>query len=91
MALWNLTKAGFKVVCFVHDEAIIELDEKRMDLVPHIENLMVASMRQVLPDVLVKVESTAMRRWDKGAKAAFDDDGVMVAWDDPDDEDDDEE
>ena len=88
--MWNLTKVGFKLVDFIHDEAIVELDERKLDLVPHIENIMVESMREIIPDVLVKVESAAMRRWDKGAKAEFDDSGVMVAWDDDEDEDEEE-
>jgi DNA polymerase I-like protein with 3'-5' exonuclease and polymerase domains len=58
IALYNLVRQGFKVVGFVHDEIICEVksDRANEDLVLQ-EKIMVESMRQVCPDVLIGVES----------------------------------
>jgi DNA polymerase-1 len=58
LALYNLDKAGFKVVGFVHDEIITEVPEKLAnEMLVNQEAIMVDSMKVVVPDVDVKVES----------------------------------
>lgn len=76
-ALWSLWMAGARMVNFIHDELLFELPEDRMDLVPLYAGLMEASMAQVTPDVTVRTESTAMRRWDKAAHSEVDEDGML--------------
>ena len=58
LAMYNLDKAGFKVVGFVHDEIICQV--KKVDaeeLLTLQEKIMIESMRVVVPDVAVGVES----------------------------------
>ena len=58
LAMYNLDKAGFKVVGFVHDEIICQV--KKVDaesLLILQEKIMIESMRVVVPDVAVGVES----------------------------------
>ena len=58
LALYNMDKAGFKIVGFVHDEIITEVDVlQESSLLEIQESIMVESMRQVCPDVAVGVES----------------------------------
>ena len=58
LALYNLDKAGFKVVGFVHDEVITEVKRDRAkELLKQQEEIMVNSMLQVVPDVKISVES----------------------------------
>jgi len=58
LALYNLDKQGFKVVGFVHDEIICEVPrESAQSLMEDQERIMIDSMRSVVPDVLVGVES----------------------------------
>jgi DNA polymerase-1 len=58
IALYNLVRQGFEVVGFVHDEIICEVksDRANEDLVLQ-EKIMIESMQQVCPDVLIGVES----------------------------------
>ena len=58
LALYNLDKKGFKVVGFVHDEVICEVPKN--DVVRKMaeqEQIMIESMKTVVPDVKVGVES----------------------------------
>jgi DNA polymerase-1 len=59
IALYYLQTQGHKIVGFVHDEIITEIDRnnalKNMSLQ---ENVMINAMKQVCPDVEIKVEST---------------------------------
>jgi len=58
LALYNLDKAGFKVVGFVHDEIICEVKKSDAEkLLTKQEQIMIDSMKTVVPDVLVGVES----------------------------------
>ena len=56
LALYELDKNGFKINGFVHDEIITENSEAEEYLNIQ-EQIMIDSMRKVVPDVLVKVES----------------------------------
>ena len=58
LALYNLDKAGFKVVGFVHDEIICEVEDKKAaERLALQEQIMIDSMRQVVPDIKISVES----------------------------------
>ena len=67
---WNLVYHGYgdRLYVFVHDEWGYWLypDEVK-EHVPRIEQLMLAGMRKVIPDVWLGVESSIMFNWDKGA------------------------
>ena len=82
-ALWNLTREGFRVVAFIHDEVIVELpdDADHTAEAIRIENIMNRSMKVVAGDVPVACEYALSRRWSKDAKAIFDD-GRLVPWED---------
>jgi hypothetical protein len=85
LALWKLWRVGYRVVNFVHDEFLVEvpdgpgLDEHDRE----ITRLMVAGMEEVVPDVVVKVESVAARAWSKEAVREKDCSGRLVAWSPP--------
>ena len=79
LALW---RAGLRVVNFVHDEFIVEVPSAA-DLTAaaaQVKTLMVAGMKEVVPDLPVKVECAAMRRWSKKAKPKFDAEKRLVVW-----------
>ena len=66
IALYDLIKVGYKVVGFVHDEIITEVDtDKAEELLDLQEHIMVVSMKSVVPDVDVAVESTISREYCK--------------------------
>lgn len=69
-AMWNLLSNGFadRMVNFVHDEVLYLLRIAELcERIPIVEQLMIAGMKKVIPDVKVGVESSVMRHWDKGA------------------------
>jgi hypothetical protein len=81
-ALWDLFLNRYKVVNFVHDEAISEL-ELNNNLQAHcrkIDKLMVDAMVRWIPDVLIEVEGALMRRWYKGAEPILDRNGNIIVW-----------
>jgi DNA polymerase I-like protein with 3'-5' exonuclease and polymerase domains len=58
IALYNLDKAGFKIVGFVHDEIITQVAKSGAEqALKKQEEIMIDSMREVVPDVRVGVES----------------------------------
>ena len=58
LALYNLDKQGLRVVGFVHDEIITEVDALHAESLKAIqERIMVNSMQAVVPDVKIGVES----------------------------------
>jgi DNA polymerase I-like protein with 3'-5' exonuclease and polymerase domains len=81
-AMWNLTKAGYRVVAFIHDEFIIELskldhiDQAAVD----ITRICSESMQPFVPGVPVPCEYALTERWDKRAEAVFDDAGSLQVW-----------
>lgn len=81
LALWKLFRAGYKIVNFLHDEAIIEVPEDS-DLAGHaarIEKLMIAGMKLVVPNVKITVSHAAMDHWYKDAEAVYED-GKLQVW-----------
>lgn len=66
LALYYLDKAGFKVVGFVHDEIITEVpQEKAEELIKKQESIMIDSMKKVVPDVKIGVESVISNYYTK--------------------------
>jgi hypothetical protein len=59
LALWNVWRAGYRLVDFVHDQVVVEspADDKVKDRVADVERLMKAGMALVVPGMLVKVET----------------------------------
>lgn len=82
LALWYLHLAGYKIVDFIHDEIIIELDEDEhlQENVKRCEELMLKAMGQVIKKVKIGVESALMYRWDKDADPVYDDEGNLMVW-----------
>jgi DNA polymerase I-like protein with 3'-5' exonuclease and polymerase domains len=66
IALYNLDKLGFKIVGFVHDEIICEVPKEKADEMLKIqEKVMIDSMKIVVPDVDIAVESQLSDRYCK--------------------------
>jgi hypothetical protein len=82
IALWGLWRAGYRVVNFVHDQFLVEVPagDDRTAHAERIRELMLAGMRQVIPDVRVEVAYAATDRWHKNAKAVFDAEGRVLLW-----------
>jgi hypothetical protein len=67
LALWELWRAGYRIVNFIHDEVLVEVPAGE-DVEGHrrrVESLMVEGMRAVVPHVAVRIESTVGERWTK--------------------------
>jgi DNA polymerase I-like protein with 3'-5' exonuclease and polymerase domains len=90
-ALYNLSKACYldttnplfnsRPVLFIHDEIICEIpEENQHDAAFEQARIMVASMRQFVPDVLIQAKPALMRRWYKAAEDVYDNEGRLVAW-----------
>jgi hypothetical protein len=73
-ALWDLWRAGYKIVNFIHDEVIIEVpeDENLPTRVAEIERLMIEGMQKIVPGANVRGEPEVRRSFSKV-------DGVQVA------------
>ncbi|MHA2064710.1 MAG: DNA polymerase [Candidatus Thorarchaeota archaeon] len=82
LALWYLYLERIPVVNFIHDEVIVELpmDSTLQTKIARIDQLMIAGMRQLLPNVRIKVEGALMKRWYKEAEPVFDDQGLLRIW-----------
>lgn len=65
IALYNLQRAGFRVVNFIHDEVLIELpiNERTLQLAHEAEKIFVGGMEQVVPDVEIAAEWKLLDRW----------------------------
>ena len=81
-ALWQLTRAGYRVVAFIHDEFIIELN--RLDDIDaaaaDIPRICSEAMQPFVPGIPVPCEFALTERWHKGAEAVFDDAGRLQVW-----------
>lgn len=66
LALYELDKAGYKLVGFVHDEIICEVPRERAEeLLPEQEKIMIRAMQSVVPDVKIGVESMISKVYTK--------------------------
>ncbi len=66
-ALWKLSRAGYTIVNFIHDEVIIEVpeDENLSATIADIERLMIEGMQMVVPGANVRVETEVRRSFSK--------------------------
>jgi DNA polymerase I-like protein with 3'-5' exonuclease and polymerase domains len=69
-ALWDLWRAGYKIVNFIHDEIICEVpeDENLPARVAEIERLMIEGMQKVVPGANVRGEPEVRRSFSKADK-----------------------
>jgi DNA polymerase I-like protein with 3'-5' exonuclease and polymerase domains len=67
LALWRVWRAGYKLVDFIHDQLVVEApaDDRVHERVADIEGLMKEGMAQVVPGILVKVETVVTRSLSK--------------------------
>ena len=82
LAMWELLKAGYRIVGFVHDEFLIELsvlDDCTAEAVK-IEHICCEAMQRLVGDIPVRCEYALMDRWYKEAEAVFDDKGKLQIW-----------
>ncbi|QVL31725.1 hypothetical protein KIH39_23245 [Telmatocola sphagniphila] len=65
LALWNLFRANYRIVNFVHDEMLIEVPESRdpEEAKEHISQIMVRAMKEVLPNMRVEVDIQHGSSW----------------------------
>lgn len=72
---------GCRPVLFLHDEILIEAPEERAhEAAVRLGQVMVEALQCFLPDVPVTASPALMRRWYKGAEAAYDANGRLVPW-----------
>lgn len=72
---------GARPVLFVHDEFILEVPvETAHEATLRLSKVMVAGMREVVPDVKVGTEYAVATRWYKGASAVYDANGRLIPW-----------
>ena len=72
---------GSRPVLFLHDELILEVPEQTAaEAAQRLSDVMIAGMREVVPDVRVGTEYALVRRWYKGAAPAFDAAGRLIPW-----------
>jgi DNA polymerase I-like protein with 3'-5' exonuclease and polymerase domains len=69
-ALWSLTRAGYTIANFIHDEVICEVreDENLPAKIADIERLMITGMQTVVPGANVRVETEVRRSFSKSDK-----------------------
>jgi hypothetical protein len=84
VTLWYMTKAGIKLVNFIHDETISELklDSTLQSKVKQIDKLMIDGMQTVIRNTPISVEGALMVYWNKNAKAVYtaEDSDTMRVW-----------
>jgi DNA polymerase I-like protein with 3'-5' exonuclease and polymerase domains len=79
LGLWNLWRAGYRIVNFIHDEVLVEVPSGPR-LAFHAEtirHLMIQGMRAVVPDVRINVEYAVTDRWYKKAPLSLTQDGRL--------------
>lgn len=84
LALYGLMRAGYRVAAFIHDEVLVEVPEREdyRKVAEDISRIMIDSMRLVCPDVEIRTEYTAMKRWCKDAKAVYDEHKRLIPFED---------
>lgn len=71
---------GCRIILFAHDELIVEMPEAVAHLAAmRLSAVMVESMREYTPDVLVEAPPALMRRWFKNAEPVYVN-GILVPW-----------
>jgi DNA polymerase I-like protein with 3'-5' exonuclease and polymerase domains len=81
-ALWQLTRSGYRVVAFIHDEFIVELN--RLDDIDRateeIPRICSEALQPFVPGIPVPCEFALAERWYKQAEAIFNDAGQLQVW-----------
>jgi hypothetical protein len=74
LALWNLTRAGYTIVCFVHDEIVIQLPESSNVAAEAraIEQIAIRSMQELTGDIPITCKCALTRRWSKEVQRIVD-------------------
>lgn len=82
LALYDLMRAGFRIVAFVHDEVLVEVPEADdyRPVAEQISDIMITAMKTVCQDVTIRTEYAVMHRWTKDAKTVYDNDGRLRAY-----------
>lgn len=82
IALWNLFRAGYKTVAFVHDEFVLELPESGdLDLAAQrVNKICCDSMQQLTGTVPIECEYAVATCWSKRAELLYDDAGKIRVW-----------
>jgi hypothetical protein len=72
---------GSRIVCYVHDEFILEVPEARAhEAAEELALLMIVGANEWLPDVPATTEPLLMRYWSKDAKRLVGADGKLIPW-----------
>ena len=81
LAMWELLKAGYRTVAFVHDEFIVELarSDDVTEAAIRIQTICCQAMQSLVGDIPVKCEYALVERWYKQAEAVFKD-GRLQEW-----------
>ena len=82
LAMWDLVKAGHRIVAFVHDEFVIELPVQvdYTAVARQIEQICCSAMGQLLDDIPVSCEYALADRWYKAATSVTDVAGNLIPW-----------
>jgi hypothetical protein len=76
-----LYQGRVRIPMFIHDELFSEGDADTAHLwAPRIAEVMVAAMREWVPDVWVAAETCLMTHWNKDAEPVYDASGKLVVW-----------
>jgi DNA polymerase I-like protein with 3'-5' exonuclease and polymerase domains len=79
-ALYELVKAGYRVVHFIHDEYIIEipLNSNLREEERRVSSILIDCMVKHCPDVAIEVESFWMTHWQKKGTHVLDENGQLI-------------
>jgi len=82
IALWNLLHVGYKIVGFIHDEILIEIQEESDwdKEVALIQKIVCSSMQELTGTIPINCEYSLSRVWSKEAKAIYDTEGNIQIW-----------
>ena len=76
-----LYQARVRIPMFIHDELFSSMDEELAHLAgPRIAEIMVAAMREWVPDVCVAAETALQKFWSKDAEPVYDASGKLIVW-----------
>ena len=80
--MWDLTRAGYRIVAFIHDEFLIEVsDQADFDhLAADVSRICTAAMQPLVPGIPVPCEYALMQCWSKQATECRDLRGKLIPW-----------
>ncbi len=82
IALWELFRAGYKLVAFVHDEFVVELSENcdHTAEAKRIDDICCRAMEQVTGTIPIQCEYALSACWSKEAEIVVDERGRLQVW-----------